>query len=42
MVPFSKAQLEAAPAYSIQELTKDDGHRLRQESYDYYRVQHDW
>jgi sporulation protein YlmC with PRC-barrel domain len=42
VVPFSKEQLKAAPAYSINELTADDGQKLRQESYDYYRVQPDW
>ncbi|MBL8581732.1 MAG: PRC-barrel domain-containing protein [Rhizobiaceae bacterium] len=42
VVPFSKEQLEAAPAYSINELTEDDGQKLRTESYEYYKVQPDW
>jgi sporulation protein YlmC with PRC-barrel domain len=39
VVPFSKEQLEAAPAHSINELTAADGEAVRDESYSYYGVQ---
>ena len=39
VVPFSKEQLRQAPAYSINELTEDDGQRLRDESFQYYKVE---
>jgi sporulation protein YlmC with PRC-barrel domain len=42
VVPFTREQLEAAPAYSIDDLTSDDGQRARNESYDYYKVQPYW
>lgn len=42
VVPFSREQLEAAPAYSINDLTSDDGTRARNESYEYYKVQPYW
>ena len=42
VVPFTREQLEAAPAYSIDDLTTDDGQRARNESYDYYKVQPYW
>ncbi len=42
VVPFSKDQLEAAPAYSINELTGDDGQRARDASYEYYKVDPYW
>jgi sporulation protein YlmC with PRC-barrel domain len=42
VVPFSKEQLQAAPAHSINELTAGDGQALRDESYSYYGVQPYW
>ena len=42
VVPFTKEQLEAAPAYSIEELTRDDGHAARDASYAYYNVEPYW
>lgn len=42
VVPFTKEQLEAAPVYSINELTGADGARARDASYDYYKVDPYW
>ena len=42
IVPFTKEQLEAAPADSLSELTKDDGLAARDAAYDYYRVERYW
>jgi sporulation protein YlmC with PRC-barrel domain len=42
VVPFSKEQLEAAPAYSIDELTGSDGQRARDASFEYYKVDPYW
>ena len=42
VVPFSKDQLKAAPAHSINELTSSDGTAARDESYSYYGVQPYW
>lgn len=42
VVPFSQEQLKAAPAYSINELTRDDGHMARDASYAYYKVKPYW
>jgi sporulation protein YlmC with PRC-barrel domain len=42
VVPFTKAQLEAAPAYSINELTQSDGTAARDASYEYYKVDPYW
>ena len=42
IVPYSRAELEAAPADSIKELTRDDGYNARQEAYDYYKVEPYW
>ncbi|SDG77666.1 PRC-barrel domain-containing protein [Pelagibacterium luteolum] len=42
VVPFTKDELEAAPADSIDELTKDDGLHARQEAYSYYKVDPYW
>ncbi|MGB3387324.1 MAG: PRC-barrel domain-containing protein [Pseudaminobacter sp.] len=42
VVPFTKEQLEAAPVYSINELTGADGMRARDASYDYYKVDPYW
>lgn len=42
VVPFSQDQLKAAPSYSIDELTEDDGRRARDASYKHYRVEPYW
>ena len=42
VVPFTKEQLKAAPAYSIDELTGHDGQKARDSSYAYYKVDPYW
>jgi sporulation protein YlmC with PRC-barrel domain len=42
VVPYSKSQLEAAPAGSIDELTKGDGMAVRDRTYDYYKAPRYW
>jgi len=42
VVGFSKEQLQAAPAYSINELTGDNGKTARDASYDYFKVEPYW
>ena len=42
VVSFTKAQLEAAPAGSIDELTQDDGFSVRDETYQYYNAPRYW
>jgi len=42
VAPFTKQQLEAAPADTIKELTKDDGIFMRDRSYDYYKAEPYW
>src|SRR5690606_28750049 len=42
VVPFTKEQLEKAPADTIKELTKDDGQWARNSAYDYYKVEPYW
>ena len=42
VVPFSKEQLTTAPAYSIKELTGNDGQQARDASYKYYQVEPYW
>ncbi len=42
VVTYTKDQLQAAPAGSIDELTRDDGLQLRNRTYDYYRVPRYW
>lgn len=44
VVPMSKATLEKAPAYNLDDLTKGDGQfsDIRQQSYSYYNVKRDW
>ena len=42
VVPFTKQQLQAAPAYSIDELTGNDGKAARDASYDYYKIDPYW
>ena len=41
VVSYSRAQLEAAPAGSIEELTRDDG-QFRERTYEYYKAPRDW
>ncbi|PSH69357.1 photosystem reaction center subunit H [Phyllobacterium brassicacearum] len=38
VVPFTKEQLEQAPAHGITELTENDGRRVRDMSFSYYKV----
>jgi len=42
VVNLTKEQLQAAPADSIAELTKDDGLSYRDRAYDYYRSPRYW
>lgn len=42
VVPFTREQLEAAPAGSIDELTQADGLSYRDRSYEYYKVRPYW
>ena len=44
VVPLSKDQLQAAPAYELDDLTKHDGSLgdIREQSYTYYNVNRDW
>ena len=41
LVSYSKAQLEAAPAGSIEELTQNDG-QFRERTFDYYKAPRYW
>lgn len=42
VVPYTKDQLQAAPADSLEALTRDDGTTYRDRAYDYYRVERYW
>ena len=42
VVPFTKEQLQAAPADDIQELTRNDGQATRNSTYKYYKVKPYW
>jgi sporulation protein YlmC with PRC-barrel domain len=42
IVNYTKEQLQAAPAASIDELTRDDGQAFRDRSYAYYREPRYW
>jgi sporulation protein YlmC with PRC-barrel domain len=42
VVSYSKEQLEAAPAGSIEELTREDGVGVRNRTYDYYKAPRYW
>ncbi|EHK54954.1 PRC-barrel domain-containing protein [Allomesorhizobium alhagi] len=42
VVPFTREQLEAAPSYSIDELSGSDGKAARDASFDYYKVDPYW
>ncbi|MBV8799100.1 MAG: PRC-barrel domain-containing protein [Alphaproteobacteria bacterium] len=41
VVPMSEDMIKKAPAYDLDDLTKDDG-QIRQASYTYYNVPRDW
>ena len=42
VVPFSRDQLQAAPAGSIEELTSGDGLGFRDRSFEYYKAPRYW
>lgn len=42
VVPFTKEQLQSAPVHDINDLTSSDGTRVRDASYDYYKVPPYW
>jgi sporulation protein YlmC with PRC-barrel domain len=42
VVNLTKDQLKAAPADSIEELTKNDGRAYRDRAYDFYKTPKDW
>lgn len=44
VVPVSKDQIDNAPTYRLEDLTKDDGAfgAIREKSYSYYNVKRDW
>jgi sporulation protein YlmC with PRC-barrel domain len=42
VVQYSKEQLKAAPAGSIDELTRDDGVGVRNRTYEYYKAPRYW
>jgi sporulation protein YlmC with PRC-barrel domain len=42
VVPYSKEELETAPADTLEELTKNDGLPYRDRSYAYYQVDQYW
>lgn len=42
IVPFTKDELEAAPADTLQELTRDDGTFMRDRAFDYYKAEPYW
>jgi sporulation protein YlmC with PRC-barrel domain len=42
VVPYSKEELKAAPADTLEELTRDDGLPYRDQSFAFYRVEQYW
>jgi sporulation protein YlmC with PRC-barrel domain len=42
VVSLSRDQLEAAPAYSMEELTQGDGSQFRERVYDFYKAPRYW
>ena len=42
VVNYSKEQLQAAPAASLEELTRDDGYMFRDRTYSYYKEPRYW
>ena len=42
VIPMSEDIIKKAPAYDLDDLTKDDGKAIRETSYTYYNVPRDW
>jgi sporulation protein YlmC with PRC-barrel domain len=44
IVPLNKDNIDTAPAYDLKDLTKHDGSlgNVREQTYDYYKVDRDW
>lgn len=42
VVSYTKQELQAAPAGSIDELTRNDGQQFRDRTYDYYKAPRYW
>lgn len=42
VINLTREQLQAAPAYSIDDLTKGDGSQFREQVYDYYKTPRYW
>ncbi|HVZ99677.1 MAG TPA: PRC-barrel domain-containing protein [Caulobacterales bacterium] len=42
VVPYTKDELKAAPAGSIEELTADDGAAFRDKSFEFYEIEQYW
>lgn len=42
VVPYTEDELKAAPHDTISELTKDDGHAYRDQSFAFYKVDQYW
>ena len=42
VVTFTKEELRAAPSYSLEELSADDGLQFRDKVYDYYKADRYW
>ena len=42
VVPMSEDIIKKAPAYDLDDLTKDDGKAIRETTYTYYNVPRDW
>jgi len=42
VVPYTKDELKAAPADTIEQLTADDGVPYRDQSYAFYRAEQYW
>jgi sporulation protein YlmC with PRC-barrel domain len=42
VVNYTKEQLQAAPAASLEELSRDDGHMFRDRSYSYFKEPRYW
>lgn len=41
VIPLTQAELEKAPAYTMKDLTKNDGN-IREQTYSYYKAQPNW
>lgn len=42
VVPYTKDELKAAPADTMEELTRDDGIAYRNQTYDFYKIEQYW